>query len=70
VSCKIGFVVIRHRSRLIDAFRWRYRAIWLHEFPNIAVERVLIIGAGESGQNTALQLCIHSDDSHYAVIGF
>jgi FlaA1/EpsC-like NDP-sugar epimerase len=65
-----GFVVVRYRSRLIGAFRWRYRAIWHHEFPEKSIERVLIIGAGESGQSTALQLRRHSNDSQYKVVGF
>jgi FlaA1/EpsC-like NDP-sugar epimerase len=65
-----GFVVIRYRSRLIGAFRWRYRAVLHREFPKSDIERVLIIGAGESGQNTALQFRRHSYDNHYKVIGF
>jgi len=65
-----GFVVVRYRSRLVGAFQWRYRAIWLHEFPNVDIERVLIIGAGESGQHTALRLRQHSDDKKFQVVGF
>lgn len=63
-----GFVVIRYRSRLVGAFQWRYRAIWLHEFPEF--ERVLIIGAGDSGQHTALRFRQRSDDKNYKVVGF
>lgn len=63
-----GFVLVRYNSRLIGALGWRYRAIWLHEFPNL--ERVLIIGAGDSGQHTALRIRQNVALTNYRVVGF
>lgn len=53
----VGFVSVRYRSRLISGLSWRWRAVWLHQFPteNSAI-RVLLVGAGESGQITAWRL--------------
>ena len=64
-----GFVIIRYRSRLIEAIKWRYKAVWHHEFPDF--ERVLIIGAGESGRHTALRLRKQQTKTrHRKVVGF
>jgi FlaA1/EpsC-like NDP-sugar epimerase len=65
-----GIVVLRYRSRLIGAFRWRWRAIWKHEFPKSETESVLIVGAGESGHNTAVRLRHGFSDAKYHVVGF
>ncbi len=64
-----GIVAVRYRSRLLSGFRWRWRAIWRNEFPTQPT-RVLIIGAGESGQTLALRLKHHSHDTAYHVVGF
>ncbi len=50
-----GLVVARYRRRIISGSFWRWRAIWFHEFPKTPT-RILIVGAGESGQNIVWQL--------------
>lgn len=65
-----GFVIARYRSRLIRAFNWRWRALLGGEFPEADTERALIIGAGESGQMTALRLEHRIRDTGIKVIGF
>lgn len=66
-----GLVVVRYRSRLVGAMEWRWRAIWRHEFPKSGQkDRILIVGAGESGQNTALRIKHRIDDSQYHIVGF
>lgn len=65
-----GLVVIRYRSRLVGAFRWRWRAVWKGEFPDINSERVLVVGAGESGQALTMRLQHRIDNTKYSVIGF
>lgn len=64
-----GFVVVRYRSRLIDAALWRWRAIWNEEFPR-SKSRVLIVGADENGQALAMRLKYRLRDKAYNVIGF
>lgn len=65
----VGIVAVRYRSRLISGFNWRWRAVWRNEFPE-APTRVLIIGAGESGQTLAWRLQHRSRDTRYQVVGF
>lgn len=66
-----GLVVVRYRSRLIGAFEWRWRAVWRGEFPE-EDERVLIVGAGESGQTSAWRMRHRFDNAkaHYHIVGF
>ncbi len=66
-----GFVAVRYRSRLISAADWRWRAVWHHEFPTTKT-RVLIVGAGEAGQITALRLKRRYQDGNngHQVVGF
>lgn len=67
-----GLIAIRYRSRLIKGFFRRLRALWAKETTQEAPKtRVLIVGAGESGQTLALRLK-HRLPGHeaYAVIGF
>ncbi len=65
-----GLVAIRYRSRLISGLSWRWRAVWYHEFPDQAT-RVLIVGAGDSGQTTAWRLKYRAPkDQRYQIIGF
>ncbi len=63
-----GFVAIRYRSRLASSFLWRWNAVVRREFPK-QFTRVLIIGAGESGQAIAWRL-MHRLNGHYHVVGF
>lgn len=64
-----GFVAVRYRSRLISGFNWRWKAVWLHKFPT-EYKRVLIIGAGESGQALAWRLKHRSPRDRYRIVGF
>lgn len=65
----VGFVAVRYRSRLISGFSWRWRVIWKRDFPKLKT-RVLIIGAGESGQVLAWRLKHRFSENNYAVVGF
>lgn len=64
-----GFTAVRYQSRLISGFSWRWKAIWDHQFPQ-ARTRVLIIGAGESGQTLTWRLKHRSPGKTYEVVGF
>jgi FlaA1/EpsC-like NDP-sugar epimerase len=66
-----GFVAIRYRSRLVSGVRWRWRAIWHQEFPEPKL-RVLVVGAGDSGQTTAWRLKYRAPDSSqgFDIAGF
>lgn len=68
----MGFVAVRYRSRLLSGLSWRWRAIWLAKFPSTPpAQRVLIIGAGESGQAVAWRLRhSHNAKQNYEIIGF
>ncbi len=66
-------VAVRYRSRLIVGMGWRWRAVWLGKFPlEEAVTRVLIVGAGQSGQIVALQFKIGPPPGTqpYQIVGF
>jgi FlaA1/EpsC-like NDP-sugar epimerase len=65
----VGFVGIRYRSRLINGLQWRWNAVWHHKFPKEQT-RVLIVGAGESGQALAWRLKYRSVGNNYHVVGF
>ena len=65
----VGFIAVRYRSRLVSGLEWRWRVIWRSELP-VPRTRVLIIGAGESGQVLALRLKHRLPGSHYQVVGF
>ncbi|MEZ4671517.1 MAG: nucleoside-diphosphate sugar epimerase/dehydratase [Anaerolineae bacterium] len=64
-----GFTAVRYRSRLASGFAWRWKAIWDREFPRPQT-RVLIIGAGESGQALTWRLKHRNPGSPYEIIGF
>ena len=64
-----GFVAIRFRSRLITGLTWRWNAVWHHQFPK-SETRVLVVGAGESGQTLAWRLKYRSSNTTYRVVGF
>ncbi|MCI0709911.1 MAG: polysaccharide biosynthesis protein [Chloroflexi bacterium] len=66
----VALVMARYRSRAIRGLKWRWRAVWKQEFPALRVN-VLIVGAGESGQNVAKRLKHHeSEHLRFRVIGF
>ncbi len=67
--CLGGFVAIRYRSRLASSFEWRWKAVIRREFPKQRT-RVLIIGAGESGQVLAWRLKHRIDNGTYDIVGF
>ncbi len=73
-----GLVVARYRSRVLKGLLWRWNAIWHSRFPELPA-RVLIVGAGETGQGIAWRLKYkvpsgtHNgthNGTHYAVVGF
>lgn len=68
-----GLVAVRYRSRLVSGLQWRWQAVWFQRFPEQPQRiRVLIVGAGESGQMMALRLKQHraDDEVKHEVIGF
>jgi len=64
-----GFVAVRYRSRLVSGMMWRWNAVWHHQFPK-SETRVLIVGAGESGQALAWRLKYRSPGAAYKLVGF
>ena len=67
-----GFVAARYRSRLGSGLLWRWKVIWQEELPP-SVVRVLIVGAGESGQTFVWRLKHRwsgAGDRVYQVVGF
>jgi FlaA1/EpsC-like NDP-sugar epimerase len=64
-----GVVVVRFRSRLVSGFAWRWKFLWKDELPQ-AKTRVLIIGAGESGQTLAWRMKHRFPEKSYQVVGF
>ncbi len=69
--CFGGFVAVRYRSRLATSFQWRWRAASRGEFPKQPTRtRVLIIGAGESGQALAWRLMHRFSHVRHQVVGF
>ena len=64
-----GFIAVRYRSRLISGLTWRWDAIWRQKFPEVST-RVLIVGAGQSGQEIALRLRHRTPGNYYSVVGF
>jgi FlaA1/EpsC-like NDP-sugar epimerase len=64
-----GMVAARYRSRLVSGLSWRWGVIWSRQLPK-PTTRVLIIGAGESGQDLAWRLKHRFQDTSYRVIGF
>ncbi|MEO8393527.1 MAG: Gfo/Idh/MocA family oxidoreductase, partial [Chloroflexota bacterium] len=64
-----GFIAVRYRSRLASSVVWRWKAALGQEFPRQG-RRVLIIGAGESGQALAWRLMHRFNHGDYKVVGF
>ncbi len=67
--CFGGFVAVRYRSRLASGFEWRWKAVVEREFPKQRT-RVMIIGAGESGQALAWRLKHRMSNGAYEIVGF
>lgn len=69
-----GFIAVRYRSRLAISLNWRWRAALWGELPAQEPRtRVLIIGAGESGQTLALRLkhrFNQGNGTQHEVVGF
>ncbi|MBN2472521.1 MAG: polysaccharide biosynthesis protein [Anaerolineae bacterium] len=72
-----GFVGLRYKSRLISGLSWRWEAIWHQKFPESGSRtRVLIVGAGEAGQNFAWRMkhrwpaAMKHEAENFYVIGF
>jgi FlaA1/EpsC-like NDP-sugar epimerase len=65
----VGFTAVRYHTRIISGLTWRWKAVWLREFP-ASPTRVLIIGAGESGQTLAWRLKHRFPNSSYKIVGF
>lgn len=72
VASLVVFISFRYRSRLITGLTWRWDAVWNQQFPDVTnSRRVLVIGAGSSGQ----LFVSHSDHVNptkrdYTIIGF
>jgi FlaA1/EpsC-like NDP-sugar epimerase len=66
----VGFTVLRYRSRLVSGANWRWKAIWLRQFPKVNYTRTLIVGAGEAGQTLAWRLKHRFTNSEYRIVGF
>lgn len=64
-----GFIALRYRSRLASSLLWRWKAVVLREFPKLRT-RVLIIGAGESGQALAWRFKHRFSNGNYQIVGF
>jgi FlaA1/EpsC-like NDP-sugar epimerase len=64
-----GFIMVRYRSRLATSFAWRWKAILGQEF-STPQTRVMIIGAGESGQTLAWRLMHRFSHNRYKIVGF
>ncbi len=66
-----GIVAIRYRSRLASGLNWRVLAVFFYKFPPPPATRVLIVGAGESGETLAWRLQHRfRKEVNYQVAGF
>ncbi len=64
-----GLVAARYRSRLFSGLSWRWKAIWLRQFPTLGT-RTIIVGAGESGQDLVWRMEHRFPENDYRIIGF
>ena len=64
-----GVAASRYRSRLISGAFWRWKAVWRGEFPQ-EMTQVLIVGAGEAGQEFAWRLKHRFTGHTYEIVGF
>lgn len=66
-----GSVAVRFRSRVLSGALWRWRAVVMRQFPNETIpERILIVGAGLSGQDLAANMHRMGKYFKVAVVGF
>lgn len=66
----MAFIAARYRGRLVTGLKWRWEAVWRHKFPEMGT-RVLIVGAGKSGQALASRLAHPTEGKTlFSVIGF
>lgn len=64
----VGFVAVRYRSRLLSGMSRRWQVFRRQEVA--PTTRVLIVGAGEAGQELAWRLKHRALEKHYNIIGF
>jgi FlaA1/EpsC-like NDP-sugar epimerase len=64
-----AMIAVRYRSRLISGVEWRWQVLWRGEIPK-SKTRVLIVGAGESGQALVWRLRHRFANQEYVVVGF
>ncbi|MBK8030097.1 MAG: hypothetical protein IPK17_11445 [Chloroflexi bacterium] len=62
-----GFIALRYRARIVNFTSF---AALLRGKPTAAPTKILIVGAGKWGQNTAYQLCQKSVLNTYTIVGF
>jgi FlaA1/EpsC-like NDP-sugar epimerase len=62
-----GFIALRYRARIVNFTSF---AALLRGKPTVAPTKILIVGAGKLGQNTAYQLCQKSVLNTYTIVGF
>src|SRR5690606_26991733 len=65
----VGITALRYNSRLVSGLRWRWKVMWHRELPPKST-RVLIVGAGESGQEFAWRFKHRVGDNSYKIVGF
>jgi FlaA1/EpsC-like NDP-sugar epimerase len=64
-----AMIAVRYRSRLISGVEWRWQVLWRGEIPKTKT-RVLIVGAGESGQALVWRLRHRFANQEYVIVGF
>ncbi len=64
-----AMIAVRYRSRLISGLEWRWKVLWRGELPK-AKTRVLIVGAGQSGEALTRHLRHRFADQEYVIVGF
>ncbi|MBI5965726.1 MAG: sugar transferase [Chloroflexi bacterium] len=64
----VGYILTRYRTRLFNAVLGRW--VFMRQDSLLVRERVLIVGAGDTGQFVAWRLTHTHESSNYKVIGF
>jgi FlaA1/EpsC-like NDP-sugar epimerase len=66
-----ALTALRYRSRLIRGLHWRWEAVWWAKFPESQSTRVLIVGAGRSGQLLVRHIhALESKNKRFCIVGF